>query len=353
MAVEKSIIGTLTDGRVLERYTLRNANGVEASFTNLGAIWLTMCVPDKDGKLRDVVLGYDTPEAILADPGHMGAPIGRNANRIGGAHCVIAGKECTLAANNGVNNLHSAPDLYHQRLWDVAYDNAGLGSYVIFSLDSADGDQGYPGNAHISVTYTLTDDDALEINYKMVCDQDTIANFTNHAYFNMDGHDAGSVLDQLVWINADQFTPADAGSIPTGELRDVEGTPMDFREGRRIGDDIDADFDQLQMAGGYDHNWCLNDCDGDVRLVARILSEKSGIAMEVYTDLEGMQFYTGNFLNGACAGKGGAAYLKRYGCCFETQHYPDAVNKPQFPTPILKAGEEMDTTTIYRFTTGE
>lgn len=353
MSVTKSQIGQLPDGRVVDRYTLKNANGVEASFTNLGAIWLTMLVPDKNGTKRDVVLGFDTPEGILADPGHMGAPVGRNANRIAGGLCTIGGKTCQLAQNNGPNNLHSGPDLYRTRLWDVEYDNAGLGSYVIFSLDSPDGDQGYPGNAHISVTYTLSDDNALELNYKMVCDQDTIANFTNHAYFNLDGHQSGSIGEQMVWINADSMTAADEVSIPTGEIRPVEGTPMDFREGRRIGEDIDADYDQLKMAGGYDHNWCLNDFDGDVRLVARAYSETSGIAMEVYTDLEGMQFYTGNFLKDEPAGKDGVRYQPRGGYCFETQHYPDAVNKPAFPSPILKAGEEMDTTTIYKFELGE
>lgn len=349
MSVSKSQIGVLPDGRSVERYTLKNANGAEASFTNLGAIWLTMLVPDRAGNMRDVVLGYDTPETILADPGHLGAPIGRNANRIAGGKCSIAGKEYLLEQNNGPNNLHSGPDLYRTRLWNAEYDNAGLGSYVIFSLESPDGDQGYPGNAHISVTYTLGDDNSLEINYKMVCDQDTIANFTNHAYFNLDGHSSGNILDQKVWINADYMTAADEVSIPTGELRAVAGTPMDFLEGRRIGEEIDADYDQLNMAGGYDHNWCLNECDGDVRLVARACSDASGIAMEVYTDLEGMQFYTANFMDSDLIAKDGAKYGKRAGYCFETQHYPDAVNRPEFPSPILKAGEEMDTTTIFRF----
>ncbi|MDO5416439.1 MAG: aldose epimerase family protein [Lachnospiraceae bacterium] len=349
MAIKAERFGETPDGQQIDRYTLTNENGVSASFSNLGGTWLSMMVPDKNGEMADVVLGYDTVEHYRLNPPHLGAIIGRNANRIGGAAFTLEGTRYELAANDGPNNLHSGPDLYRSRVWEVELDESSLGSRVSFSLFSPDGDQGYPGNAEITVSYTLTPDNAVCIEYHMVSDADTIANFTNHSYFNLAGHGSGSIAEQQVWIDADTFTPADAYSIPTGEILPVKGTPMDFTVKKPIGRDIGQDYDQLVMGHGYDHNWVLNHKPGEVGLCAKAFDDASGRMMEVYTDLPGMQFYTANFLTNELPGKDGAEYGPRCAYCFETQYYPDAVNKPQFPSPVLKAGEEYRTTTIYKF----
>lgn len=352
MAWKKEVFGTLPDGSTAERYTLTSDGGAKAVFTNLGAIWLEMLVPDRDGNLADVVLGYDTVEKCMSYPGHMGEPVGRNANRIGGASFQLNGVTYQLEVNSGdKNNLHSGPNYYRDRLWDTAVEESSLGTRITFSLFSPDGDQGYPGNANIAVIYTLTPDNGLQIDYRMVADADTIANFTNHAYFNLAGHDSGSAMEQLVWIDADFFTVADESSIPTGELVSVLGNPMDFTTKKPISQNIDDDFEALAFAGGYDHNWVLNHPPGELSLVATAEDPKSGRFMEIYTDLPGIQFYTANFLSGDYEAKAGARYGGRHGYCFETQHFPDAINKPQFPSPVLEAGEEYHTTTIYRFIT--
>ena len=350
MAVKESVLGKLQDGTEVKRYTLTNGNGTEASFTNLGGIWLTMLVKDKEGNMRDVVLGVDSVDMLLKNPGHMGEPVGRNANRIGEAAFEINGKRYELKKNDKEkNSLHSGPDYWRTRIWDVEYDNAGLGSYVLFSLHSPDGDQGFPGNADVAVTYTLTEDDSLEIHYTGTADQDTVFNMTNHAYFNLDGYQSGDATDQIVWINADHYTPANAFSIPYGDIASVQGTPMDFTSPKPIKRDIGQGFDQLKFAGGFDHNWVLNDQDGSVRLAATALSEKSGIKMSVYTDLPGIQFYTGNYMASDFVGKNGVSFGPRHGYCFETQYYPDCLNKKDWPSSIVKAGEEYDTTTIYKW----
>ncbi len=348
MAYKKELWGNMQGGREVYLYTLVNRNGVSASFTNLGAVWVNMNVPDRDGNVVDVVLGFDSADEYLINPPHFGAPIGRNANRIAGAKFTINGKEYKLEPNNGPNNLHSGPDLYQSRLWDSEAEENDLGTSVSFSLFSPDGDQGFPGNANITITYTLTPDNSLDISYHMICDADTVANFTNHSYFNLDGHDGKDTLKQRVWIDADTYTRADEGSIPTGEFTPVKGTPMDFTVMKPIEQDIHEDYEALVFGGGYDHNWVLNHPQGEVSLCAASESDKTGIRMEVYTDLPGIQFYTANFLKNM-TGKGGAVYEKRCCYCFETQYYPDSVNKPEFQSPVLKAGEEYKTTTIYKF----
>lgn len=348
MAYKKELWGNMPDGREVYLYTLVNRNGVSASFTNLGAVWVNMNVPDRDGNVVDVVLGFDSADEYLINPPHFGAPIGRNANRIAGAKFTINGKEYKLEPNNGPNNLHSGPDLYQSRLWDSEAEENDLGTSVSFSLFSPDGDQGFPGNANITITYTLTPDNSLDISYHMICDADTVANFTNHSYFNLDGHDGKDTLKQRVWIDADTYTKADEGSIPTGEFTPVKGTPMDFTVMKPIEQDIHEDYEALVFGGGYDHNWVLNHPQSEVSLCAASESDKTGIRMEVYTDLPGIQFYTANFLKNM-TGKGGAVYEKRCCYCFETQYYPDSVNKPEFQSPVLKAGEEYKTTTIYKF----
>lgn len=349
MGYSKTEFGKLEDGTVVYRYTLTNEQGASASFTDLGGIWLTMVVPDRDGKMADVVLGYDSVKGILTGPGHPGEPVGRNANRIGGAKFTLNGVTYELNKNSGgKHNLHSGPDYYRNRVWEAQVEEDGMGTKISFSLFSPDGDQGYPGNADITVSYTLTPDNSLQLDYHMVSDKDTVANFTNHAYFNLAGHDSGNAMNQKVWMDADAFTVTDADSIPTGELAPVKGTPMDFTEMKTIAEDIEADYEQLRWAGGFDHNWALNHPAGELSLSARAVDEASGRVMEVYTDLPGVQFYTANSM-ATDMGKGGTSYKKRDGYCFETQYFPDAVNKPEFASSFLKAGQEYKTTTIYKF----
>lgn len=349
MGCTKTEFGKLEDGTVVYRYTLTNEQGASASFTDLGGIWLTMVVPDRDGKMADVVLGYDTVQGILTGPGHPGEPVGRNANRIGGAKFVLNGVTYELEKNSGgKHNLHSGPDYYRNRVWETQVEEEDMGTRISFSLFSPDGDQGYPGNADITVSYTLTPDNSLKLDYHMVSDKDTVANFTNHAYFNLAGHDSGNAMNQKVWIDADAFTVTDRDSIPTGELAPVKGTPMDFTQMKPVARDIEADYEQLKWAGGFDHNWALNHPAGEVSLCAKAADEASGRVMEVYTDLPGVQFYTANSM-ATDMGKGRTAYHKRDGYCFETQYFPDSVNKPEFASAFFKAGQEYKTTTIYKF----
>lgn len=346
---KKEKFDKMPDGRIIDRYTLINKNGVSASFITLGGIWNSMLVPDKDGHLADVVLGYGTAKNYMKNGAHLGEIVGRNANRIGGATFTMNGTTYSLTANNGPNNLHSGLDFYRNRLWDAEVTENGTDVSISFSLNSPDGDQGYPGNAKITVTYTLTADNSLRIDYHMICDSDTIANMTNHSYFNLAGHNSGEAAAQKVWIDADFYTPMDEVSIPTGELAPVKGTPMDFTTEKAIGQDIGQEFQQLTYGSGYDHNWVLNHPKGALSLSASACDEASGRKLEVYTDLPGVQFYTANYLDGELPGKDGATYGFRHGYCFETQYYPNAINEPEFPSPVLREGKEYKTTTIYKF----
>lgn len=345
MSIRVEAFGTTKDGQQVKKYILENGKGMKAVVLNLGAGLAELWVPDQDGALRDVVWGYEKAEDYEVNGPDFGAIVGRNANRIGGAVITIAGKDYTLAKNNGENNLHSGPDMYFTRMWKgiVADDNK-----VEFSLHSPDGDQGYPGNADIAVSYTLTDDGELQIAYQGKADQDTIFNLTNHSYFNLDGQESDSVLEQKVWLDADAFTPGDAGLIPTGEIRDVTGTPMDFRTEHMIGERIDADYEPLKQAGGYDHNYVLKN-EGKYALCGKLISQKSGICMEVSTDLPGIQLYSANFLENEKGGKEGRTYGRRSAICFESQYFPDACHHENFQSPIVKAGEVYRTKTGYRF----
>lgn len=327
-------------------YTLTNENGMSASITNYGAALVKLNVPDKEGKLRDVVLGYDDVTGYEKGGGSFGAPVGRNANRIGGAVITIQDKTYELEKNDNGNNLHSGTNYYNKRIWNVG---GKTDSKIEFVLHSPDGDQGYPGTLDMHVTYELTEDNELRITYDAVPDQDTIINMTNHSYFNLDGHDSGNVLKELVTLDADYFTRADAQSIPTGELVDVTGTPMDFRMPRALGEAIDADYEAVRLGKGYDHNWVLKN-NGKFDKVAQAVSEKSGIVMEVWTDLPGMQMYTANFLDNE-HGKNGAVYGIRDAVCFETQYFPDAVHHENFASPICKKGIPYHTVTSYKFET--
>ena len=338
--------GRTKKGEEAHLYLLENKNGVKAYLTDYGAALVRLLVPDKNNELRDVVLGYDDTAGYEQGDVFFGATVGRNANRVGGAHVEIAGKVYKLEKNDNDNNLHSGTHYYNKRLWDVVEQ---ADDHVAFVLHSPDGDQGYPGAFDMHVTYTLDDSNELTIHYVAVPDQDTVINMTNHSYFNLNGHASGTVLGHKVTVNADSFTPADAYSIPTGEIRSVEGTPMDFRSGRVLGDDIDTDYEPLRFGSGYDHNWVLKN-EGRFDKVAEVASEESGIVMEVYTDLPGVQIYTANFVDGE-PGKDGASYIKRGAVCLGTQYFPDAVHHENFPQPLCRKGEKYDTRTAYRFLT--
>ena len=344
--MKKRAFGKNTRGQEATLYTFENANGMVMEVTDFGATMFSLLVPDGKGNLVDVVLGYDDPIGYEGPSGtFFGATVGRNANRIGKAHFVINGKEYQIDKNdNGKNNLHSGFDFQSFRVWDVKEigDNT-----ITFFLHSPDGDQGYPGALDIQVTYTLTEDNTVKIDYYGVPQEDTIVNYTNHSYFNLNGHASGSICKHMVWVDADHYTPADAESIPTGEIAPVEGTPMDFRVKKEVGRDIDQDFEALNFGKGYDHNWCLNN-GGKFAKVAEMTADITGITMEVYTDLPGVQIYSGNFLVEE-PGKNGVVYKHRQGICFETQYYPDALNHANFPSTLCKAGQVYQTTTVYKF----
>ena len=338
--------GVNTKGEKAILYSFQNANGMVMEVTDFGATLYSLLVPDKDGNPCDVVLGYDDPIGYEGPSRtFFGGTVGRSANRIAGGRFVLNGKEYQLDQNQNGNNLHSGFDFYSFRVWKVKEIGE---SSITFALHSPDGDQGYPGTVELEVTYTLTEDNSVKIDYYAVPEEDTILNLTNHSFFNLNGHASGSILEQSVWIDADGFTPTDATLIPTGEIRIVEGTPMDFRVKKQVGKDIEADYEALVLGGGgYDHNWCLNN-HGQFKKVIEMSSDVSGITMEAYTDLPGVHVYSGNYLREE-VGKQGSIYKRYQGICFETQHYPDAINHENFPSPVVKKGQEYKTTTVYKF----
>lgn len=344
----KKDFGRIQDGTELSLYSFTNKNNVTMTVTDLGATLVGVVVPDKDGTLRDVVLGYDTPQDYLDNTCYFGAVIGRSGNRIDKGRFTINGKTYQLDINDNENNLHSGNDGYDGRKWDVIACDEEKRS-ITFGLQSPDGDQGYPGNFTVKITYTLTDDNEVVLHYEGSSDADTVANLTNHAYFNLAGHDGGSIEDHELQILAKYYTPVrDGQAIPTGEIAPVEGTPMDFCTAKPIGRDIRADFEQLAFVGGYDHNFVLADHAGEKRKMAEAYCAQTGIRMEAFTDCCGVQFYAGNFITPQ-TGKGGVHYGSRCGFCLESQYYPNAVNQPNFPSPVLKAGEKYETETVYQF----
>ncbi len=346
MGIEISLFGKTKDGKTAYLYKLYN-DFMECTVTDYGACLVSVWFRDKRGRFRDLVLGYDTLAGYEDNSPCIGAVIGRNANRIKGGQVDIGGIAYQLEKNEGENNLHSGKNGYQHRVWDAWTDEVDGDSKVIFLLDSPHMDQGFPGNAKIAVTYTLTAGNEIQIDYQGKADADTIFNMTNHSYFNLEGQESGSVLDHRVWIDADAFTETDEEQIPTGRLIPVDGTPMDFRRERRIGEGVDKDYPPIVLAGGYDHNWALNH-PGSMRPVAGAYAPESGICLEVETDLPGLQMYTANGM-GAEKGKEGAVYQPRCGVCFETQYYPDGNHHSHFPNTVVKAGETYRTSTIYRF----
>lgn len=343
--LQKKDFGKTSKGELATVYTLENEAGMQISVSDFGATLTSVLVPDKDNNPVEVTLGYDDATGYEAGLGNaFGASVGRNANRIGGAVIEINGTEYHLTKNDGENNLHSGLDFYHGRMWKVADADD---THVTFEMDSPDGDQGYPGALDMKVTYTLDEENGLTIHYEAVPDQDTVINMTNHSYFNLNGHKSGSVLHHRMQLLSDAFTPADAQSIPTGEICSVDGTPMDFRSTKELGAEIDAAYEPLILGTGYDHNWVLKN-EGRFDKVAEVTGDESGIVMEVWTDRPGVQVYTANFLENE-AGRNGAVYQKRDAVCLETQNYPDAVHQKNFPEAICKKGETYDTKTAYRF----
>jgi len=330
-----------TDGKKVELFTLTNDKGTQVKISNYGGIVTSFIVPDKQGGKSSIVVGFDSLSGYLAKPPYFGALIGRYGNRIGDAKFTLDGKLYTLAANNGKNALHGGLKGFDKVVWDASIINDSLPSLKLDYL-SKDGEDGYPGNLKVTVQYSLSNDDELKITYDAVTDKATPVNLTNHSYFNLTGDVDSSILGHSLMINADHYTPVDSTLIPTGEIRSVKGTPFDFTSPKQIGRDIDS------VKGGYDHNWVLNRKDGSLQEVAVLSDSISGRSLEVYTTEPGLQFYTGNFLDGKLINHDGKPIKQHSALCLETQHFPDSPNKPGFPTTILKPGEKYHSETVYK-----
>jgi aldose 1-epimerase len=346
--ISESGFRSVHQGKATGLYTLRNKNGLIAQITNYGAIIVSIYVPDREGRLADIVQGYDTvAEYINGNGPYMGAICGRCANRIGKGKFRLAGKEYSLAVNNGPNHLHGGKTGFSMVVWDVVGSSP---NHVELSYLSKDGEEGYPGNLQVSVTYTLTEKNELRLDYLATTDKSTVVNLASHSYFNLAGEGSGSMYDQELMINGALFTPTDETSIPTGEILSVQGTPMDFRKSRKIGQFIDQDFEQLRFGAGYDQNWVLDHPAGEPGLAAIAHDPASGRVMEIYTTQPGVQLYTANWINNE-PGKGGRKYGRRWAFCLETQHFADAINKPHFPSTILNPGGEYKHSCVHRFLT--
>jgi len=347
--VTKQPFGT-RDGRPIHLYTMTNAHGLRIQAMNYGGIITSMRVPDRKGQLADIVLGHETLEGYIPNPPYLGAIVGRYANRIANGTFTLDGKTYTLPKNDGPNTLHGGV----KRTFDkVVWDDGALEGKngVAFSYLSKDGDEGFPGNLKIRVTYALTENDELIVDYEATTDKATPINVTQHSYFDLAGEGTGDVLNHEVMINADRFTPVDKNLIPTGELRAVKGTPLDFTTPTKIGARIDDNYEQLVLGHGYDHNFVINRKGDGMELAARVYEPTSGRVLEVSTTQPGVQLYTGNFLDGTITGKQGHIYKRRYAFCLETQHFPDSPNHPEFPSTILRPGETFHSKTVFKFST--
>lgn len=338
--------GSIQSGKKAALYILENKNHTVVKVTDFGATLVSVLFADKDGVMKDMVLGYDDAASYEKGTSCFGATIGRNGNRIKDARFTIDGKEWVIEANENNNSLHSGKNGFNHLMWEMKESGD---NYVTFYHYSPQEEQGFPGNMHVTVTYTLDDEDTVHITYNAKADADTVMNFTNHSYFNLAGHDSGVMLDQKLQLFADAYTPdEDSHSIPTGEIAPVAGTPMDFTTMKPIGQDINADFEQLHFTGGYDHNYVLSDKPGTMRQMAKAECDASGIAMDAYTECCGVQLYAGNFI-GTQIGKGGVTYGDRHGFCLESQFYPNAVNEKNFPSPVVPANTEYHSETKYHF----
>ena len=351
MNIQKETFGQF-DGKAVYIYTLTNSNNIEMKVTTYGGIVTSLKLPDKNGNINDVVLGYNDLNDYIKNNPYFGAIIGRYGNRIGNAKFTLDGQEYKLAQNDGVNNLHGGVKGFDKVVWEAepitGEDSISLKLHYL----SKDGEEGFPGNLYATVIYTLTNNNTFRIDYEATTDKTTVVNLTHHTYWNLAGEGSGNILQHELMMNANNFTPVDQGLITTGEIITVKGTPMDFRTPAAIGDSINSDYKQLKYAGGYDHNWVLNDYDeGKINFAASVYEPTSGRVMEIFTSEPGLQFYSGNFLDGSIVGKSHKKYEFQSGFCLETQHFPDSPNKPEFPTVILNPGETYNSTTIYKFST--
>ena len=351
VGLKKPAFGKTKDGQPVGIYTLTNTGGMEVAITNYGGVVVSIKAPDRNGKFADVVLGFDTFDAYLNNTPFFGALVGRYGNRIAKARFTLDGHEYHLAANDNGNTLHGGLKGFDKRLWQAKDVSTKEIPALELTCLSKDGEEGFPGNLSVTVTYSLTPKNELKIDYAATTDKDTVLNLTNHSYFNLAGQGERDILSHLMMINADRFTPVDATLIPTGELKSVAGTPLDFRKPTAIGARIDDDDQQMKFGRGYDHNFVLNRKGGELILAARVTEPSSGRVLEVLTTQPGLQFYTGNFLDGTIHGKAGKVYPRRSAFCMETQHFPDSPNQPQFPTAVLKPGEHFQSTTVFRFST--
>jgi aldose 1-epimerase len=350
--MQKQTFGKTEDGQQVDLYVLTNKNGVEVSITNYGATVVSWKVPDRNGKLADVVLGYDNVKDYETGKAYFGATVGRYANRIARGKFTLNGVTYTLAKNDGENHLHGGIKGFSKRVWTAKDVSGSSGQALELSYLSKDGEEGYPGNLSVAVVFTLTDKNELKIDYSATTDKDTVLNLTNHSYFNLAGQGSGDILSHELMLNADRFTPVDATLIPTGELRKVTATPFGFTKTTAIGARTNQEDEQLKLGRGYDHNWVLNkEKMGVLSLAAELYEPKSGRLLEVRTTEPGVQFYSGNFLDGTARGKEGKVYNYRNGMCLETQHFPDSPNHPDFPSTVLKPGQHFHSTTVYKFAT--
>ena len=351
--ISKASFGRTPDGQNVDIYTLTNKRGIEVKITNFGGIITSLKVPDRTGKLDDIVLGFDNLDAYVKGSPYFGALIGRYGNRIAKGRFTLNGHEYKLAVNNGENHLHGGVKGFDKVVWTALPARVRDGVALKLTYLSKDGEEGYPGNLKVIVVYRLMNTNELKISYSATTDKDTVVNLTSHSYFNLAGQGNGDILNHELLINATRFTPTDAGSIPTGELKSVTGTPFDFQNSamQKIGARINNDDEQLKFGNGYDHNFVLNGPIGKLQKAAVAYEPTSGRLMEVWTTEPGVQFYTGNFLDGSLTGKDGKVYQRRYGFCLETQHFPDSPNKPSFPTTVLRKGELYHSLTIHKFKT--
>lgn len=351
MTIQSKDWGKLPDGRPIELFTLTNAHGVTARITNYGGIIVDILAPDRNGKIADVCLGFDSLAGYLKNVPFFGAICGRYANRIANGRFKLNGVEYKLAQNNGRNSLHGGAIGFDKKFWAPRIVDISQGHALELTYASPDGEEGYPGHLHTQVVYSLNEQNELTIDYYATTDKDTVINLTNHAYFNLAGEGAGNVLAHEMTIHADCITPVDSELIPTGKMLNVHGTPFDFTKPKLIGKQINEDNEQLRFGPGYDHNWVINRTGPGLVPAARVREPKSGRVMEVFTTEPGVQLYAGNFLNQEIVGKGGKTYDFRFGFCLETQHFPDSPNRPHFPTTVLKPGQTYRQTTVYKFMT--